>query len=740
MTRMRRPLRIEELESRTTPVVGAFGLAPEVTPGNGFDGVVQVHAGDSFGSGTVIYTGRHVLTAAHVLDDNGDRVPDGPVFVRFELPAGLLDMTVPLDHVFIWPGWTGVGGEAEPGTNANDIALITLPALAPSGPGGAERFDLYRGTAELGNEFLAVGYGRTGDGFNGNVEGTSGTRRYGYNRFDTTGPVAPNENLILPGFGLVADFDDGTAAHDTLGQTLGIQAGGLGPDEAAISFGDSGGPAFLFDGVNYLIAGVSADLLSGGSTDIDLDRGLEPMTNSSFGDLVGFTRVSVYAPQIDALATEPYDLTLDLNYQPVGGDVSPDAVRVSASRGVVNFIVNGQVVYSEPRERLKTVTVTASPAGGTLAIDANVPGDLLIRGVGFVPPADARPSVSAQPVAYLPAVAPVGAANARQLFAVGADEGWEPRVRVYDQNGALRFDFLALGSTFTGGVRTAVGDVNGDGFPDVIVGSGPGGPPLVRVVNGRGTGILDQFLAFEESFTGGVYLTSADFNGDGKAEIVVSADQGGGPRVRIIDGATLVVAADFLGIEDSDFRGGARIAAGDVDSDGTPDLLVAAGFGGGPRLALFDGSRLFDPLAAVVGTQPPKLVGDFFVFEPELRNGVFVASGDVNGDGYAEVIAGGGPGGGPRVFALDGELLLAGAFVPAANFFAFDADARGGVRVTTKDLDADTLADVIAGTGPGQGSRITAFVGGQTPVDGRPGVRYDFDPFVDLNIDGVFVG
>src|SRR5206468_1344587 len=147
--------------------------------------------------------------------------------------------------------------------------------------------------------------------------------------------------------------------------------------------------------------------LSGGSSDIDVDLGRDPQTNSTFGDLVAYTRVSAFASQIDALAAAAYDLTIDLNYQPVGGDTSPDAVQVTASGDAVNILVNGQVVLTETRARLKSVTVVASVAGGTVAIGATVPGDLLVREVGFAPPADARPSVTALPLAYLQAVAPV---------------------------------------------------------------------------------------------------------------------------------------------------------------------------------------------------------------------------------------------------------------------------------------------------------------------------------------------
>src|SRR5436309_983172 len=79
-----------------------------------------------------------------------------------------------------------------------------------------------------------------------------------------------------------------------------------------------------------------------------------------------------------------------------------------------------------------------------------------------------------------------------------------------------------------------------------------------------------------------------------------------------------------------------------------------AGCGGGPRLAVFGGASLG------AGRTPAKLFGDRFVFEQTLRNGVFVAAGDVDGDGFADVVVGGGPGGGPRVFALSGRDLLGG--------------------------------------------------------------------------------
>src|SRR5262249_46741389 len=62
--------------------------------------------------------------------------------------------------------------------------------------------------------------------------------------------------------------------------------------------------------------------------------------------------------------------------------------------------------------------------------------------------------------------APVVVVGSSSLFATGADAGGGPEVKVFNADGSLRFDFLAFTPAFSGGVRVAVADVNGDGFPD----------------------------------------------------------------------------------------------------------------------------------------------------------------------------------------------------------------------------------------------------------------------------------
>lgn len=320
---------------------------------------------------------------------------------------------------------------------------------------------------------------------------------------------------------------------------------------------------------------------------------------------------------------------------------------------------------------------------------------------------------------------------------VGSGPGIAPAVKVFNRNSGVElgtvvpFDF-----NFTGGVRVASGDLTGDGIAEIVVGAGPGNISRVQVFDGKTFTILQDFEAFESTFTGGVYVSVGDVNGDGFADIVITPDEGGGPHVRVLNGQDNTTIADFFGIEDPNFRGGARAAIGDLNGDGKGDLIVAAGFGGGPRVAAFDGKQL--------GIQGgPKLFGDFFAFEQSLRNGIFVASGDVNGDGFADLVAGGGPGGGPRVDILDGKTLIqsgSDSLVSVGNFFAGDINSRGGIRVAIKDVDNDAKADVATGSGFGAGSCVIAYLGANiSAAGGTPPVALDFEAFAGLS-GGVFVG
>ena len=314
---------------------------------------------------------------------------------------------------------------------------------------------------------------------------------------------------------------------------------------------------------------------------------------------------------------------------------------------------------------------------------------------------------------------------------------------------------------FNGVVRTAIADVNGDGFGDLIAGSGPGGQRVI-VYDGATNAELANFLPFEASFTSGVFVSAGDFNNDGKAKVVVTPDQGGGARIIIYNGSGLTGAttnppvmanffglADLAGVADDGFRGGARTSVADVNGDGRPDLIVAAGFLGGPRVTIWNGVSV---AAAGGGVPNQNPIANFFAFEDTLRNGAFVAAGDVNGDGSDDLIFGGGPTGGPRVRIADGKGVVAvGASfsldqagresLTLVNYFAGDPNTRGGVRVSARDIDGDQFADLVTGSGDALPSAVRLSLGTSLVASPtNPAVDQTLDPFNSVLADGVFVG
>ena len=169
------------------------------------------------------------------------------------------------------------------------------------------------------------------------------------------------------------------------------------------------------------------------------------------------------------------------------------------------------------------------------------------------------------------------------------------------------------------------------------------------------------------------------------------------PQVIVKLAATGAVLHNFNAY-DANFRRGVRVAAADVNGDGVADIITGPGPGGGPHVEVFDG---------LTG----QTIASFFAYDPGFAGGVFVAGGDVNGDGHADIITGAGAGGGPHVKVFDG---LTGQTI--ASFFAYDPGFAGGVTVAGGDVNGDSHADIITGAGAGGGPHVKVFDGltGQT--------------------------
>jgi hypothetical protein len=306
-----------------------------------------------------------------------------------------------------------------------------------------------------------------------------------------------------------------------------------------------------------------------------------------------------------------------------------------------------------------------------------------------------------------------GLKNKSEKLIIGPQAGYPSLIKITDQDGRVEKEFLAFDKNFRGGVNLASGDINSDGQEEIVAAAGAGGGPHVRIFNLNGE-LISQWFAFKDSFRGGIKVACADVNNDGLDEVVAAQGEKGDSEVKMFNGRGGFLSSFYA--YDNKFKGGLSIAAGDVDGDGQAEIVISAGPGKIPEVRIFQpigvlqGQFLAYPKAfrggvrvavanvkggarkkrvqiitAPAGGGGPhvkffdakgNLLSHFFVFNSNFRGGVNLAKADVDNDGLDDIITAAGPGGGPhvRVFKADGTLV--------GSFYAYEESMGGGVNVS----------------------------------------------------------
>jgi hypothetical protein len=266
---------------------------------------------------------------------------------------------------------------------------------------------------------------------------------------------------------------------------------------------------------------------------------------------------------------------------------------------------------------------------------------------------------------------------------VAPRRGDTPRVREVNSSGKVQQQFLAAPAQQQAGSYVTAADLDGDGNAEILSTNQAGTQPLVRVANRQGKQ-LRSFLAYAANFRGGVSITVGDVTGDGTPDIVTGTDSGRS-HIRIFS-STGTVLGQFFAF-DAKYKGGVSLATADVDGDGVAEILV---------------SKLLGEARVTIYRQNGDVVRSFLVFPVKDRIGVYLSVGDVDADGAQELVVGASSGS-PRVRILN----ILGTL--EREFFAYDKKQTGGVHIAVGDTNGDGVDDIVTGTGRGAKPEVRIF-------------------------------
>lgn len=345
----------------------------------------------------------------------------------------------------------------------------------------------------------------------------------------------------------------------------------------------------------------------------------------------GLVRVSVTtadgAPALTALAAalsqgsvDPTQSTWSVGPLPPGGVATLDVTWLAARSA---------------RARIDLRRIQSTP------VDGNSANDRAMLEVDIVPPGGGGRFV---------AVGNTDGVLADEIIS-GGGLFETPQVQVFGSDGVLRSAFLAFDPRFPGGVRVAACDIDLDGRDEVIAAAGmPDGGPHIRIFKLQSGGRVNEvnsWYAFGEPYRGGVHVACGDVDGDGLPEVIAGSGTEGPATVRVWKAGIGTLAEIATGILPSPAAGfGLRVASCDMNGDGRAEVLTAPAGGGPPVVSIFDfaTARRMASFAAAGAGGPA---------------GVHLACGDILPAAGVEVLIGQDVGGSPiaRAFSATGDLL-----------------------------------------------------------------------------------
>ena len=274
------------------------------------------------------------------------------------------------------------------------------------------------------------------------------------------------------------------------------------------------------------------------------------------------------------------------------------------------------------------------------------------------------------------------------VLVAGNDIGCDSTPRVYVINpysGAVVSSFLAYADTsFRGGVRVAIGDLDNNGVPEVVVAPGPGRVGEVKAFAIDGTPLPGFTIRpFGAAYRNGIELAVGDIDGDGKDDLVAAKSSGAGDvRVAVSNGTAFTpVPSKSINSPFPRASGGASVAVGGINR-----IVLGSGFGMPPTVRTYD-----------VSGATPKIVGQFLPSLPPRTAGISVSTQYFAANPVPDMVVAAGRNGGSVVGVYNGQ----GAKINGYKAFASLAKPNAPVYAGAAALNGAVVDTVFMAQGDG---------------------------------------
>ena len=186
---------------------------------------------------------------------------------------------------------------------------------------------------------------------------------------------------------------------------------------------------------------------------------------------------------------------------------------------------------------------------------------------------------------------------------------------------------LPVGVSTAGWTAVTAGDFNGDGASDVLLQNSTTGQAEILFLNtnaGEAIGTVDSVSTVASPGTGWNAISSGDFNGDGKSDILWQNSTTGNPEVYLMNGGTVATAGAAL-TPGANFK---AIGSGDFNNDGKSDILFLNTTDGSAQIWTMNGTT---ETGSPINIAAPTAItpGDNFVLK---------GAEDINGDGFSDLL------------------------------------------------------------------------------------------------------